>query len=153
MELMTPLYGSWWHVYTDNLYTSLRLATDLLHHDIKITGTAKNNSAKELFEKFIHPRLEKGGWVTACSGPLVACTYSDVHQNNSVHKVNFITTGHSVINTDAHRPWVSHCYNSYMGGVDLLDQHVNQYLPSPFCSMQQAVVCFFLQAAVNQAWV
>ena len=111
LELMTPLYHSWRHVYTDNAYTSLELARELLLQDIKITGTAKVNAAKKLFENYSHPQVKRGSWFSARCGGIVACTYSDVHQNNTAHLVNFITTGHSAIVTDAHRPWVSHCYN------------------------------------------
>ena len=139
---------------TDNAYTSLELARELLLQDIKITGTAKVNAAKKLFENYIHPQVKRGSWFSARCGGIVACTYSDVHQNNTAHLVNFITTGHSAIVTDAHRPWVSHCYNRYMGGVDLFDQHVNTYrFPHRFKTMAQAVLCFFLRAAANQAWV
>ena len=84
----------------------------------------------------------------------MACSYSDVHENRSTHVVNFISTGHSGIITEARQPWLSHDYNQHMGGVDVFDQHINYYPFHNRCSeMRQAVFIFLVRAGINQAWV
>ena len=84
----------------------------------------------------------------------MACSYSDVHENKSTHIVDFITTAHSGIITEAKRPWLSHDYNQHMGGVDAFDQHINYYPFHNWCSeLCQALFIFFLRAGINQAWV
>ena len=79
LELVAPFKGCWRHLFTDNLYTSLALVTELHHQHIKFTGTVRQHNVEELFVDYLHPNLEHGRWISVHSGPIVACSYSDVH--------------------------------------------------------------------------
>lgn len=43
MELLTPSYGKWHHLYMDNYYNSVELAENLLEKKIRVCGTIRQN--------------------------------------------------------------------------------------------------------------
>ena len=138
MEVCKDLLGKGYHVYCDNYFTSVHLATDLLEHGTTLVGNTQPDKVD--FPKEV---INKGAVAGESRGITIYTTI-----DNKVHcfvwldnkPVFFVDTlfGCSTYTTvprglpDGTRiqvacPEAVKAYNEHMGGVDLADQMCRFY--------------------------
>ena len=132
IELMSPLSGQGYHLFTDNFYTSVPLAISLLLHKTDLTGTVRGN------RKYLPPGVKKQS--KAKKGDIAAykSDEDDIITLGWLDKkhVIMITTSSSseMVNYRSKRnrehviPSCVRSYNLNMGGVDLADMRIYQFL-------------------------
>ena len=76
IRLTFPLFDLGYHIYTDNLYTSVPLAIYLYSHRTYLTGNARFNR-RGLPQPVKRKFAEKGDIVNYRIGPLLACGFED----------------------------------------------------------------------------
>ena len=109
--------------FTDNFYTSLKLALHLISQRTHLCGTIRKNSRG--FPKLERRPLLRGDNIKLANAEgIVACHWWDKHQ---VYYLSTCTDGHDVQITRlrgeiSHKPHQLHAYNASMGGVDKSDQ-------------------------------
>ena len=132
IDLMAGLLDKGYCVVTDNFYTCPALYTKLLGHKTDAYGTVrlgrqgmppalKKTKLKKLECKFMR------------SDRLLALTWYDkrpVSMLSTIHDASFISTGKTDKKTgeEIRKPKVIVDYNTFMGGVDKLDQMIEPYL-------------------------
>ena len=136
MDLLSPYLGKGHWVFTDNYYTSPLLFMDLLAKKTYATGTIRQNRRNfpEALKSYNNPSLNMGNYHFATSSELTAVLWRDRRD------VHVLSTAHSQsIGMVMKRPKGSReklpipCptsisdYNSFMGGVDITDQHISYY--------------------------
>jgi hypothetical protein len=124
-------------VYTDNYYTSPNLFNELQKRNIGTCGTVKSgryNMPRDLGPRVLH--LQKGDdpVFQRCNN-LVACAWHDTKRVHLLSTVNHNDTIEKVIRARGEpggrrtvkKPVIEHEYNTYMSGVDLMDQRLGTY--------------------------
>ena len=61
IQLMGPLLGMRYHLYTNNWYTMVSIVETLLYKGINLTGTVRGN--RKYLRKFVKQELSKGDWM------------------------------------------------------------------------------------------
>ena len=137
IELLEFVTTRWHRVYTDNYYTSIALANELLRMGIYLVGTIRANMipCKALKQKFgtaKHPKPSrhnpKGKWHSVSTSTLTIHALMD---SSVVYVLDTISSsdssaeierreGANEINFDG--PSAVNDYNAHMGGVDQWDQ-------------------------------
>ena len=130
VELMSPLSGQGYHLFTDNFYTSVPLAISLLLHKTELTGTVRGN------RKYLPPGVKK--MRKAKKGDIAAYKTDDIVTLgwlDKKHVIMIMTSGSSeMVNYRSKRnrehviPSCVRSYNLNMGGVDLADMRIYQFL-------------------------
>ena len=125
-------------VITDNFYTSVALATELLENETYIVGQIKPN-AKELPKEWIKDTkkelqsADKGQFDWVMKGQLALFGWHDTKVNfmlgtwpGLTKKTSFDSTIERSSNQTTETrdcPTIANVYNEYMGGVDLFDSY------------------------------
>ena len=139
MKLLEPYLGKHHKVYFDNFYTSPQLCADLLKKKTYSSGTVRAN--RKHFPKEIGPKLKlsRGDVRFQCCGPLftplTAVRFTD---KRDVWCLSTICGTTTELTTRRKRdgdggleavliPKIINDYNSFMGGVDAVDQHFVYY--------------------------
>lgn len=162
-SLVKPLSGPQpYHLYFDNLYTSVPLAHWLYDHSIYVTGTLRVDR-KFIPKKFKDTKLENKGdsvWIQG-SQQLVLCKWLDTKE------VLFLSTAHkgekisTVERSDGRGgkikrkiPTIAADYNEHMGKVDLHNQSCSYYSYGRRCvKWWHAVFFYFVSVLVVNSWI
>ena len=129
--------------YTDNFYTSIKLALHLSRYKTHLVGTVRVNS-KGLPKMQFQPLAKGANIKLANSDGIVVCRWWDKCQ---VYSLSTITDGNdNVITTrrgvELTKPDMVSDYNSFMGGVDKSDQ-LCSYFRLGRSSKKWWKTCFF----------
>lgn len=121
-----------YHLFADNFYTSPTLAQHLHESEVMLTGSLRpNRKGVPVIIRQAKPKVQE--CVYARKGPLLVLTWKE--KKSQKKPCLMLSTGVSAEMVDHRRasgevkqlPKVISLYNHYMGGVDLLDQKVDQY--------------------------
>ena len=137
--LMQPYMGNGHTLYTDNYYTSPALAVHLLKNKTHLCGTIRNNR-KNFAKELIDAQLQKGeAAFYKCDNPnMIACKYRATKDKSTGKQkvVYMLSTCHQPfmepVNPEATdnivlKPEAIKCYNKHMGGVDRVDQQLQNF--------------------------
>ena len=124
------LLGKGYHLFTDNLYTKVSLAQQLLNRSTMLTGTIRSNS-KNFPSNLLPARMQPQTASHLRSGMLLACAYKD--KKSQKKPVMLLSTGCSATNYSFEKrgeakmkPSMVLEYNKGMGGVDMSDRKIYQ---------------------------
>ncbi|UYV72122.1 ZKSCAN1 [Cordylochernes scorpioides] len=126
------LLGKGYHLITDNFFTSINLAKDLLDSHTYLTGTIRTNR-KGLPKTLTSAKLGVDESLYMVNNNLLALAYKE---KKSKPPVKFLSTfcdassGKKKVSDQRDYPQkiMKICYDSYMGGVDLNDQMLYTYM-------------------------
>ena len=110
------LTGKWYHVFCDNIFTSIRLAVRLFNLNTYLTGTIRRNRHLPRIIEQGNPYANES--IFACRGPVLCCAYRE-RPNRKV--VRFVSTYCHGVHNANERPNIATDYNQSMGRVDLND--------------------------------
>ncbi|CAC5388018.1 unnamed protein product [Mytilus coruscus] len=110
------ILGKWYHVFCDNYFTSISLASRLYTTNTYLTGTIRKNRHLPRLIKEANPNANQS--VFARRGPLLCCAFRE-RPNRKV--VRFVSTFHNGIYNPNEKPSLAISYTQIMGGVDLND--------------------------------
>ncbi|CAG2222462.1 unnamed protein product [Mytilus edulis] len=116
------LLNKWYHVFTDNFFSSLNLARTLLVQRTHLTGTLRKNRPMPNMIKNANP--DPGQTTYARQGNILLCSFRD---QNRRKQVKLVSTFYSAIRAMNAKPLIVNAYNNFMGGVDLSDQMMAFY--------------------------
>ncbi|UYV68288.1 hypothetical protein LAZ67_5003704 [Cordylochernes scorpioides] len=126
----SSLLGKGYHLITDNFFTSINLAKDLLDSHTYLTGTIRTNR-KGLPKTLTSAKLGVDESLYMVNNNLLALAYKE---KKSKPPVKFLSTfcdassGKKKVSDQRDYPQMKICYDSYMGGVDLNDQMLYTYM-------------------------
>lgn len=131
MHLLTEchLLNKGYHLYTDNYYTKLPLAKELLEKDTYLTGTV-NKRSKELSKNVLQAKLEPESSIYFRRQGTLLVGYKQKKKRKPVY---LITTGYPADDRmikskksgiEAIKPSLINEYNLHMGGVDSKDKSI-----------------------------
>jgi len=125
MELIRPYLNVGRTVVTDNFYTSMPLARELLKNNIHLVGTLRTNRVK--LPEVLKTKLKKGQIIgkESTDGIVVAKWHDkrDVAMLSTKHGIEMIDTGKKNRNDEPIlKPQIIIDYNSGKAGIDLSDQ-------------------------------
>ncbi|UYV74397.1 hypothetical protein LAZ67_11003397 [Cordylochernes scorpioides] len=126
----SSLLGKGYHLITDNFFTSINLAKDLLDSHTYLTGTIRTNR-KGLPKTLKSAKLGVDESLYMVNNNLLALAYKE---KKSKPPVKFLSTfcdassGKKKVSDQRDYPQMKICYDSYMGGVDLNDQMLYTYM-------------------------
>ncbi|UYV82150.1 hypothetical protein LAZ67_21001138 [Cordylochernes scorpioides] len=126
----SSLLGKGYHLITDNFFTSINLAKDLLDSHTYLTGTIRTNR-KGLPKTLTSAKLGVDESLYMVNNNLLALAYKE---KKSKPPVKFLSTfcdassGKKRVSDQRDYPQMKICYDSYMGGVDLNDQMLYTYM-------------------------
>ncbi|UYV65705.1 hypothetical protein LAZ67_3005186 [Cordylochernes scorpioides] len=126
----SSLLGKGYHLITDNFFTSINLAKDLLDSHTYLTGTIRTNR-KGLPKTLTSAKLGVDESLYMVNNNLLALAYKE---KKSKPPVKFLSTfcdassGKKKVSDQRDYPQIKICYDSYMGGVDLNDQMLYTYM-------------------------
>ena len=158
-HLVKDLLDMGYSVYTDNWYTSARLAEYLLHRDTLVTGTCrKDRGIPPLLQQ---QRLNQGQSVFARKDNLLAVKYQDkreVHLISTEHNAGFQErTRYKSSGSSQHlmQPRVIQQYSQYMQGVDKTDQLMHSYdcTRKSYCWFKKLGLHFIQRSLLNAHFV
>lgn len=164
MELMEPFQGKGHCLFIDNFYTGPKLLLDLLERGTYSAGTVRPN------RKGFPPDLKPSGsavpgnmrFGTASEGRLTAVWWFDRRD------VLALSTMHNTSATVVLKrpkgsrekqpipcPTIISEYNAYMGGVDLMDQHLSYYSMSTRRTLKwwKKVFWRLVDICIINAWI
>lgn len=127
LSLMEPLFNLGHCLITDNFYSSPQLSDILLTKQTDTYGTAKANR-KEMPPLMHTKKVPKGKIIGYQRGKLLALRWrdkKDIIMLSTVHNTETIAVKKR--NEERIKPVVVNDYNSTMGGVDRVDQHISDY--------------------------
>ena len=128
MDLMEPLMGHGYSLFTDNFYTSPDLAVELYSRKTLLTGTTRVN--RRHLPKCVKERLQKGQVQAARKGPLLALGWEDkkhvvmvstAYSTKMMEMTSARGRNHNVPEAVRH-------YRLHMGGVDMSDMQLYHFL-------------------------
>ncbi|UYV63933.1 hypothetical protein LAZ67_2006053 [Cordylochernes scorpioides] len=125
----SSLLGKGYHLITDNFFTSINLAKDLLDSHTFLTGTIRTNR-KGLPKTLTSAKLGVDESLYMVNNNLLALAYKE---KKSKPPVKFLSTfcdasSGKKVSDQRDYPQMKICYDSYMGGVDLIDQMLYTYM-------------------------
>lgn len=125
MELIRPYLNVGRTVVTDNFYTSMPLARELLKNNTHLVGTLRTNRVK--LPEVLKTKLKKGQIIgkESTDGIVVAKWHDkrDVAMLSTKHGIEMIDTGKKNRNDEPIlKPQIIIDYNSGKAGIDLSDQ-------------------------------
>jgi len=125
MELIRPYLNVGRTVVTDNFYTSMPLARELLKNNIHLAGTLRTNRVK--IPEVLKTKLKNGQIIgkESTDGVVVAKWHDkrDVAMLSTKHGIEMIDTGkRNRNNVSILKPKIIIDYNSGKAGIDLSDQ-------------------------------
>lgn len=165
MDLISELPEKPYILYTDNYFTSLKLADALSDKGVGIVGTARTNriekcpiqSAKDLKKKergcydYKYDR-ERGVLVTSWNDNSVVTLVSNCAGNQPLQKAKRWSAAEKR-KVEIDQPKLVAEYNANMGGVDRMDQNIAQYRMSIRTKKWWWPLFAFLpEAAMQNAW-
>ncbi|UYV73898.1 ZKSCAN1 [Cordylochernes scorpioides] len=123
------LLGKGYHLITDNFFTSINLAKDLLDSHTYLTGTIRINR-KGLPKTLTSAKLGVEESLYMVNNNLLALAHKE---KKSKPPVKFLSTfcdasSGKKVSDQRDYPQMKICYDSYMGGVDLNDQMLYTYM-------------------------
>jgi hypothetical protein len=150
-RLTQPLRGKGYHIYMDNLFTSVRLMKHLLRKGLYACGTMRDNRKGYPQELKNATRLQHGEAKMKQDGNLVACCWRDKKNVNFLSTNGDPTQQHEVLRRqrDGQRvaincPDPARKYQKYMGGVDRCDQLRGKYPVARPCKKWWRYLLYFL---------
>jgi len=140
-ELVGPYRGSGRNITTDNYFTSVPLAEELLQHNITLVGTMRKNKT-EIPPEFLPSRQRSDeSSVFGFNGYLTLVSYVP-KKNRAVVLLSSMHHDDAVNAEQKNKPQIVLDYNDTKGGVDTADQLVRTY--SVLRKVKRwPVVCFF----------
>jgi Transposase IS4/DDE_Tnp_1-like zinc-ribbon len=159
-HLLRDLLDLGYCVYTDNWYTSVRLAEYLLTRDTMLTGTVRVN--RGIPTVIQQEKLKPGQTMFARKDNLLAVKYMDkreVHLISSQHTAGFQErTRFQPAGGNRQmlmQPSVIREYNNYMQGVDRTDQLMHAYdcTRKSYTWFKKIGIHFFLRILANAHYV
>lgn len=142
LELVSPLFGQGYQLFTDNFYTSHKLFTELRdQHGTVAAGTCQVNRKgfPDVLRnaKAYQHRAKRGDMRYVRSSDVLSLQWMDkrcvtvlstMHDANASIQVNRkVKQGGEVLNVVVQKPKVIDDYNFAMGGVDQFDQYISTY--------------------------
>ncbi|KAI4474615.1 hypothetical protein M0802_015530 [Mischocyttarus mexicanus] len=129
LELLNPYLNKWHHIYTDNVYNSVKLASTLLLHKIRVCGTIRLN--REVPNVLRNIKLRHGETRYKRRGEIMIQVWNSNKKRNiqmisTIHNADIIDSNKIDRNTQLFIK-KQHCIidcNQYMNGVDLADQYL-----------------------------
>ena len=157
MKLMDNILDRGHMLYTDNFYTSVPLAQQLLNRQTYLCGTLRKNR-KHLPEAVVSAKLKKGDVVARRSKEIVVSKWKD---KRDVLMLSTMHAGKIVEGRKRNRhgelirkPDCILDYNDHMCGVDRLDQLLSYYSPlRKTLKWYRKVVLQMLDMAMSNAFV
>ena len=132
LKLMEKLLDRGHALYVDNFYTSVPLAEALLNRKTLLCGTVRKNR-KHLPKKVISTKLKKGQHIAEKKGLIVFEKWQDkreVLMLSTHHSGKMVeSTRRSRLGNKKKKPESVLSYNTYMCGVDRMDQLMSYYSP------------------------
>lgn len=126
-----------YHIYFDNLFTSPDLLVHLKNQGVRATGTIRKDRIEETNEidaksrrgtfKAKHDTKSGVNFVTVMDSKLVSILSSTVGITPTLHVTRYDKEAKEKVALSF--PKVFRAYNSFMGGVDLHDQHCDHLMP------------------------
>jgi hypothetical protein len=151
-RLTAPLRGKGYHIYMDNLFTSVQLMKHLASHHLHGCGTVRTNRKGYPAELKTFKPKDQGQSKMMQDGDLIACAWKDKKVVNvlsttadptEVHEVNRRQRGGQ---RDAIAcPDPVYKYQQYMRGVDICDQLRGKYPVGRPCKKWWRYLLFFDQ--------
>jgi len=125
LELSNPFLNAGRTIVTDNFYTSLPLANELLKNNTHLIGTLRSNRIRlpEIFKTKLRPGEIIGR--ENINGIVVAKWHDkrDVSMMSTRHNINMVGTGKkNRKNESIFKPQIILDYNAGKAGIDLSDQ-------------------------------
>lgn len=130
MRLMNPILGSGRNLTTDNWYTSIPLAENLLKNKITLVGTMRKNKKEipVIFQQQFSKNRELNSTIFGFQKDLTLLSYkpkpnkivillSSMHHDAAIDEST----------TDARKPEIITFYNSTKGAVDTVDEMCGSY--------------------------
>ena len=143
------------HLFTDNWYSSVKLAEQLYQRGFYMTGTMrKSQNAPQELKTLKLQKNEAVFWhnkevlFLAWKDRKLVCAISNYYPPYIVERKKKSSE------KTAERPLLIHEYNRYMQGVDLLDQRMSYY-PYPHKSLKwwKYLFVFYLEVAINNSYL
>ena len=129
MSLMEPYHSTGQNVTTDNYFTSLKTAKNLVQHNITMVGTLQKNKREiplELLADTKQQPLYTSGFLFTTDSIMVL--YYEAKTKKDVFSLSFMHTAPVVNKNDAKKkPEAILCYNSTKSGVDTTDEMLRCY--------------------------
>ena len=155
--MLEPLLGCGYHLYVDNWYSSLRLFRYLQSQNTAACGTIRRN---RLPQEVSHLAVGTGESKSLRNDDLLVVKYRPkvnkyVHMLTTIHneqtrQVNVRGRHH----TRVQKPVCVIDYNSYMGGVDKVDQFLQPYNATrKTLKWYRKVALHLMQIAMLNAWI
>lgn len=132
MQLSRPYLNNGRTLITDNFYTSLPLANELLKNDTHLVGTLRSNRVK--LPEVMNTKLKSGQIIGRenSDGIVIAKWYDkrDVSMLSTKHTIDMVDTGKkNKKNEPIFKPQIIMDYNAGKAGIDLSDQYSSYNSP------------------------
>ena len=162
MKLMEQYQGKGHCVFIDNFYTSPQLLLDLLAHSTYCVGTVKTNRKDFPVQLIPEETMDPGSFRFATAGQLTAVWWRDrrdVYALSTMHNKSVVNVLKRPKGSREKRPLpcpsIIDDYNQYMGGVDLIDQHLSYYTMTKRRSLKwwKKVFWRLIDITIVNAWI
>lgn len=143
------LLMKWYHVFTDNFFSSLQLANTLWQNRSFLTGTLRSTRPMPKMIKNANPN--PGHEIYARQGEKLMCAFREKPKRKPVR---LITTYYDACRSLNNRPMIVNAYNTFMGGVDLSDQMMASYNDHRrSCKVWKKVVIHIFQRILLNSYI
>lgn len=128
LQLTEPYRGSGRNIVTDNFFTSHMLATRLLANNLTLLGTVRlhRREVPPYIKTAVNREAKTSRFVFDHEQKITLCSY--IPKRNKV--VLLLSSSHSgveVSNEEHHKPLMILEYNTTKGGVDTMDENVEEF--------------------------
>lgn len=162
MKLIEQYQGKGHCVFVDNFYTSPQLLLDLLACSTYCVGTVKTNRKDFPVQLIPEETMDPGCFRFATAGQLTAVWWRDrrdVYALSTMHNKSVVNVLNRPKGNREKRPIfcpsIIDDYNQYMGGVDLIDQHLSYYTMTRRHSLKwwKKVFWRLIDITIINAWI
>lgn len=126
MDMSEPLFGSGRGITTDNFFTSMKLAQDLLTKNLTLLGTVRKNKTDTPLELSTKVNRSVTSSKFAFSGDITMVSYIP-KKNRMVHLLSTQHDDDAVSDQEHKKPIIIMDYNRTKGAVDNSDKLIREY--------------------------
>lgn len=125
-DLVSPFYGSWRGITTDNFFTSIPLANYLFEKQLTLTGTIRKNKTEIPTELAANKNREELSTIFGFTDKMTLLSYVP-KKNKAVMLLTTQFNNGDIERGDKKRPDIILHYNKTKGGVDTGDKMTQEY--------------------------
>ncbi|KAM3922132.1 piggyBac transposable element-derived protein 4-like [Leptodactylus fuscus] len=155
-DLLEPILYKGYHLYMDNIYTSVSLFNALRHCGTVACGIVSRNH-QGLPQQLLTTKLNRGESIALRKGDLLALKYADkvsIILLSTIHDESTTKVRSTGQGAPALKPVCFRDYNKYMGGADKSDQILAFYQATrKSIAWYKKVAIHLMQIAVLNAYV